>query len=95
MPIAAIQNTSDGLSSIVKGVTLLYHEATFDRSLAELAEMTGHSTTLDAARTALEADAGSLDNRSFFCPVQKYLPLVDEAKTYLQQHLPRHRWQKL
>ena len=48
------------LSSFVKGVTLLYHEATFDKSLEELARITGHSTTIDAARTASDAKAGSL-----------------------------------
>jgi ribonuclease Z len=48
------------LASFVKGVSLLYHEATFDKSNQKLAKITGHSTTLDAAKTALEANAGTL-----------------------------------
>lgn len=44
----------------VRGVDLLYHEATFTSSLAEKAAETYHSTAEDAARCALEADAGRL-----------------------------------
>ena len=62
------------LSSFVKGVTLLYHEATFDKSLTELAEMTGHSTTLDAARTALDAEAGSLIIGHFSARYRNIIP---------------------
>lgn len=43
------------LSSYVKGVDLLYHEATFDKTRADLARKTGHSTASDAATVALEA----------------------------------------
>jgi ribonuclease Z len=45
------------LATFVKDVTLLYHEATFDSSKQELATITGHSTTIDAARTAIESGA--------------------------------------
>jgi ribonuclease Z len=48
------------LSSYVKGVSLLYHEATFGRDLSSLAKMSGHSTTVDAAHIAAEAGAGAL-----------------------------------
>jgi ribonuclease Z len=48
------------IASFVKGVTLLYHEATFDKSLEKLAKSTGHSTTHDAAKIALKASAGKL-----------------------------------
>ena len=48
------------LSAWIKGVTLLYHEATFPSEMAEMAENTNHSTTLQAAQTALEAGAGRL-----------------------------------
>jgi ribonuclease Z len=44
------------LAAFVKNVDLLYHEATFDKSLTELALMTGHSTTLDAARVASDGN---------------------------------------
>ena len=41
----------------IRGVSLLYHEATFPASMDEMAEKTFHSTTLQAARTACEAQA--------------------------------------
>ena len=48
------------LSKWVKGVSLLYHEATFPAGMSEMAEKTFHSTTLQAAQTALDAGAGRL-----------------------------------
>ncbi|MFN3874447.1 MAG: ribonuclease Z [Flavobacteriales bacterium] len=44
----------------LKGVDLLYHEATFTRFLAHRARETQHSTAEDAARMAREASAGLL-----------------------------------
>lgn len=44
----------------IKGVSLLYHEATFPEEMAEMAEKTFHSTTVQAARTALDAGVGRL-----------------------------------
>lgn len=69
------------LSSYVKGVSLLYHEATFDRTKEDLAKVTGHSTTLDAAKTALEAEAGGLLIGHFSARYKNISYLVDEAKT--------------
>ena len=69
------------LSSYVEVVTLLYHEATFDKSMGNLAEITGHSTTLDAARTALEAGAGNLIIGHFSARYKNINPLVEEAKS--------------
>ena len=43
------------LSTYVKGVDLLYHEATFDKSKKDLASQTGHSTASEAATVAVEA----------------------------------------
>lgn len=43
------------LAQWIKGVTLLYHEATFPSEMSEMAEKTFHSTTLHAAQTALDA----------------------------------------
>ena len=53
MPFAA-------LSSYVKGVRTLYHEATYMEEMADKAFSRGHSTTTQAARCALEAGAGRL-----------------------------------
>ena len=44
----------------IKGVSLLYHETTFPASMSEMAEKTFHSTTIQAAQTALEAGVGRL-----------------------------------
>jgi ribonuclease Z len=68
------------LASYVRGVDLLYHEATFDKSLAKLAKMTGHSTTLDAARCALDANCGKLIIGHFSGRYKNIMPLVDEAR---------------
>ena len=47
-------------AATVNGADLLYHEATFRISDKALARQTGHSTTADAAKAALKADAGRL-----------------------------------
>ena len=43
------------LAQWIKGVSLLYHEATFPSEMSEMAEKTFHSTTLQAAQMALDA----------------------------------------
>ncbi len=48
------------LAQWIRGVTLLYHESTFPAEMAEMAGKTFHSTTLQAAQTALEAGVGRL-----------------------------------
>jgi ribonuclease Z len=76
------------LASFVKNVTLLYHEATFDMSKNDLAEMTGHSTTIDAAKTALDAGAGTLLIGHFSARYKEVTPLVDEARTIFRETYP-------
>ena len=48
------------LAQWVKGVSLLYHEATFPVEMTEMAAKTFHSTTVQAAQTALDAGVGRL-----------------------------------
>ncbi len=48
------------LAEWVRGVTLMYHESTFPAEMAEMAARTFHSTTLQAAQTALDAGVGRL-----------------------------------
>ena len=74
-----------GLSGFVHGVNLLYHEATFDQSLTDLATITGHSTTLDAARTASEARVGKLIIGHFSARYKDIAPLVEEARSLFPQ----------
>ena len=76
------------LASFVKEVSLLYHEATFDKTKEDLAEMTGHSTTLDAAKTALEANVGTLIIGHFSARYKDIAPLVAEARTIFPETFP-------
>lgn len=48
------------LTQWVKGVSVLYHEATFPAEMSEMAEKTFHSTTLQAAQCAKDAGVGRL-----------------------------------
>ncbi len=45
---------------IIKGVSLLYHEATFLHELKDLAKRTGHTTAKQAATIARDAEVGQL-----------------------------------
>jgi ribonuclease Z len=76
------------LSSFVKGVTLLYHEATFDSTKDDLARTTGHSTSIDAAKTALEAGAEVLLIGHFSARYRSSAPLVDEARKVFPETYP-------
>jgi ribonuclease Z len=69
------------LSSYVKGVNLLYHEATFDKDKKDLAEITGHSTSVSAALVASEAEAGQLIIGHFSSRYKDVSVLVEEART--------------
>ena len=44
----------------IKGIDLLYHEATFKKDLADRAKETGHSTTYEAATIAKKAEVKNL-----------------------------------
>jgi ribonuclease Z len=76
------------LTSFVKEVSLLYHEATFDKTKEELAEITGHSTTNDAARTALEANVGALIIGHFSARYKDISILVEEARSIFPATYP-------
>lgn len=76
------------LPSFVKDVTLLYHEATFDKSLNELANLTGHSTTTDAARVAVEAGARTLIIGHYSARYKDVNFLVDEAREIFPETYP-------
>jgi ribonuclease Z len=67
------------LASFVKDVSLLYHEATFDKSLSDLARITLHSTSEDAATTAKAAGVKVLIIGHFSSRYNDISPLVDEA----------------
>ncbi|WP_124642218.1 MULTISPECIES: ribonuclease Z [Amniculibacterium] len=51
---------SEKIIPTIKGVDVLYHEATFLHDLKEMADYTGHSTALEAATIAKKAEVGKL-----------------------------------
>lgn len=76
------------LPSYVKDVSLLYHEATFDKGMSELAKITCHSTTLDAAKVASKANAGTLMIGHFSARYKEINGLVEEARTIFPGTIP-------
>ncbi|HNP50090.1 MAG TPA: ribonuclease Z, partial [Bacteroidia bacterium] len=68
------------LISIVKGVDLLYHEATFLSDKADRARETFHSTAAQAAEIAKRAGVKRLIIGHFSARYKNLYPLLDEAK---------------
>lgn len=68
------------LSEWVKGVTLLFHEATYTSGLKELAEATNHSTASDAALCAAGAGAGRLLLGHYSSRYKDLEPFLEEAQ---------------
>ncbi|MBS0011032.1 MAG: ribonuclease Z [Bacteroidales bacterium] len=68
------------LSVFVRGVDLLYHEATFAGDNEDLAVKTGHSTAGQAAITAREAGAGRLLIGHFSARYREVTILLEEAR---------------
>ena len=73
------------LSSWVKGVDLLYHEATYQKSMADKAVLHWHSTTEDAARCALEAGAGKLLVGHYSSRITDFEAYQDECRELFPQ----------
>jgi len=69
------------LAEWVKGVDLLYHESTFMDQERELAEQRYHSTTLQAATIAKQAEVDTLLIGHFSSRYRDLSPLLEEAKT--------------
>lgn len=65
----------------VKGVDLLYHEATYAMSEEQWAKGRGHSTTTEAARAAVKAEAGRLIIGHFSSRYKNHDALVEECRT--------------
>ena len=51
---------SEDIIPIIENADVLYHEATFLNNLKEMADYTGHTTALEAARIARKANVGKL-----------------------------------
>lgn len=65
----------------LRGVDLLYHEATFNEALAARAKETMHSTARQAATIARDADVGALLLGHFSSRFKDERVLLDEALT--------------
>lgn len=74
-------NYSGKAVSLVKGVDLLYHEATYAGDMRREAKYRGHSTTLDAARAAVESGASKLLIGHFSSRYKDDRVLVEECRT--------------
>lgn len=72
---------SESVAESVKNVDVLYHEATFAHSLAQLAKATGHSTALQAAKIAAKADVGKLIIGHLSSRYKHPEVLLNEART--------------
>lgn len=68
------------LADALRGVDLLYHEATFTEALAARAKETKHSTARQAALLAREAGAGRLLLGHFSSRYKNSEPLLAEAR---------------
>lgn len=78
---------SETTARYVKGVDLLYHEATFRKKESARAAQTLHSTTLDAARVANEAGAKKLLLGHYSARYKKDEPFLQEATSIFKQTL--------
>lgn len=72
---------SEQLPQFVKGVDLLYHEATYGSDGKERSKETFHSTAEDAARIAEAAGAEKLVIGHFSARYKDITPLLEEARS--------------
>ncbi|MCQ2159112.1 MAG: ribonuclease Z [Bacteroidales bacterium] len=78
------------LSDYVKGVSVLYHEATYPVSLADKASLHFHSTTEDAAQCALAAGAGQLLIGHYTSRIREYSVFENECREIFQNTVAAH-----
>jgi len=66
--------------AVIENVDVLYHEATFLHDLKEMADYTGHTTALEAARIARKANVGKLILGHFSNRYGDVTVFTDEAR---------------
>ena len=74
-------NFSAKAATLCRGVDLMYHEATYAAAEQRSAKDRGHSTTIDAAKAAVKAEAGRLLLGHDSSRYKQLEPLVEEART--------------
>jgi ribonuclease Z len=72
----------------IKGVNLLYHEATFTSKFIDRARDTFHSTALQAATIAHKAEVKKLMIGHYSARYKDIQPLVDEAVSFFPNTVP-------
>lgn len=76
------------VGELCRDVNLLYHEATYMADEQQSASQRGHSTTRDAARAAIEANASRLIIGHFSTRYKQLTPVLDEARnTFINTEL--------
>jgi len=71
----------ESIIPVIKNVTVLYHESTFLHDLKEMADYTGHTTALEAAKIARKAEVGKLILGHFSNRYGDLTVFTDEART--------------
>jgi len=77
-------NFSAKAAHLCHGVDLMYHEATYAAAEQRSARERGHSTTLDAAKAALQAEAGGLLIGHFSSRYKDLQLLVEECRSLFE-----------
>lgn len=83
-------NYSARAAERVKGVDLLYHETTYSQKDDMLAKGRGHSTTHDAAKVAIKADAKRLIIGHFSSRYKDLELLVEECRELFEESYIAH-----
>lgn len=79
----------ESIVPIIQCADLLYHEATFLHDLKEMADYTGHTTALEAARIAKKADVAKLILGHFSNRYEDLTVFTDEAREiFAETYLP-------
>ncbi|MEO9483840.1 MAG: ribonuclease Z [Ekhidna sp.] len=73
------------LLETVRGVDMLYHEATFADDMKDRAIQTYHTTAKQAAQFAKDANVGKLVLGHFSARYKELDPIIDEAKTVFER----------
>ncbi|WP_420577618.1 ribonuclease Z [Ekhidna sp.] len=73
------------LMEIIRGVDLLYHEATFANDMKDRAIQTYHTTAEQAAQYAKEAEVGKLVLGHFSARYKELDPIISEAKAVFER----------